>query len=64
MWVGGQYHTPRPLYPRECPINSRNYEANLNWCIKGNVDHRTDHEDPEGELMYSSTLPSTSALDN
>ena len=24
---------------------------------------RTDHDDPEGEQMYSSTLPSTSALD-
>ena len=25
--------------------------------------NRTDHEDPEGEQMYSSTLPSTSVLD-
>ena len=29
--------------------------------IKGHP--RTSHEDPEGEQMYSSTLPSTSALD-
>ena len=30
---------------------------------KGKGLPRTDHEDPEGEQMYSSTLPSTSALD-
>jgi hypothetical protein len=31
--------------------------------VKGVVLSRTDHEDPEGEYRYSSTLPSTSALD-
>ena len=31
--------------------------------IKVKVFSRTGHEDPEGEQMYSSTLPSTSALD-
>ena len=30
---------------------------------KGKVLPRTGHEDPEGEQVYSSTLPSTSALD-
>ena len=30
---------------------------------KGKVRPRTGHEDPEGEQTYSSTLPSTSALD-
>ena len=30
---------------------------------KGKGLPRTGHEDPEGEQMYSSTLPSTSALD-
>jgi len=29
---------------------------------KGKVHHRTGHEGPEGEQMYSSTLPLTSAL--
>ena len=30
---------------------------------KGKVHPRTGHEGPEGEQMYSSTLPSTSVLD-
>ena len=30
---------------------------------KGKIHLRTSHENPEGEQMYSSTLPSTSALD-
>ena len=30
---------------------------------KGKFLPRTGHEGPEGEQMYSSTLPSTSALD-
>ena len=30
---------------------------------KGKVNPRTGHGGPEGEQMYSSTLPSTSALD-
>ena len=30
---------------------------------KGKVHPRTGHGGPEGEQMYSSTLPSTSALD-
>ena len=30
---------------------------------KGKVNLRIGHEDPEGEQIYSSTLPSTSALD-
>jgi hypothetical protein len=30
---------------------------------KGKVHPRTGHEGPEGEQMYSFTLPSTSALD-
>jgi len=30
---------------------------------KGKVRPRKGHEGPEGEQMYSSTLPSTSALD-
>ena len=30
---------------------------------KGKVHPRTGHEDPEGEQMYSSTLPSASTLD-
>ena len=30
---------------------------------KGKVQPITGHEGPEGEQMYSSTLPSTSALD-
>jgi len=30
---------------------------------KGKVHPRTGHEGPEGEKMYSSALPSTSALD-
>jgi len=29
---------------------------------KGKVHPRTDHQGPEGEQMYSTTLPSTSAL--
>ena len=38
-------------------------------CIKGNCKGKgkflpvTGHEDPEGEQMYSSILPSTSSLD-
>ena len=31
--------------------------------VKGKVNRRTGHEGPEMEQMYSSTLPSTSALD-
>jgi hypothetical protein len=31
--------------------------------MKGKVQPRTGHEDPEGEQLYSSTLSSTSALD-
>ena len=31
--------------------------------VKGTVHPRTGHEGPEGEQMYSSTLPLTSALD-
>jgi hypothetical protein len=31
--------------------------------VKGKFHHSTGHEGPEGEKMYSSTLPSTSALD-
>ena len=31
--------------------------------FKGKGHPRTGHEGPEGEQMYSSTLPSTSALD-
>ena len=30
---------------------------------KGKALPRTGHEDPEGQQMYSSTLPSTSVLD-
>ena len=30
---------------------------------KGKVHPTTGHEGPDGEQMYSSTLPSTSALD-
>ena len=32
-------------------------------ALKGKVHPRTGHEGPEGEQTYSSTLPSTSALD-
>ena len=35
----------------------------VNVKVKGKVHPRTGHEGPEGEQMYSSTLPSTSALD-
>ena len=33
------------------------------WSMISKVLPRTDHEGPEGEYMYSFTLPSTSALD-
>jgi hypothetical protein len=33
------------------------------FAAEGNGHPRTDLEDPEKEQMYSSTLPSTSALD-
>ena len=35
----------------------------LIFKAKDRVRPRTDHKGPEGEQMYSSTLPSTSALD-
>jgi len=34
-----------------------------NGKCKGKFHPRTDHESTEGEQMYSSTLPSASALD-
>ena len=37
--------------------------AHLRALCKGKVLPRTGHEGPEGEQMYSCTLPSTSALD-
>ena len=40
-------------------FNCNNYKGKG----KGKVLRRTGHEGPEGEQMYSSTLPSTSALD-
>ena len=46
------------------------YEVDVCVCVckgkgksKSKVLPRTGHEGPEGEQMYSSTLPSTSALD-
>jgi hypothetical protein len=33
------------------------------YVVKGEVHPRIGHEGSEGEQMYSSTLPSTSALD-
>jgi hypothetical protein len=33
------------------------------YKVKGKGHYRTGHEGPEGEQMYNSTLPSTSALD-
>ena len=40
-------------------FNCNNYKGKG----KGKVLRRTGHEGPEGEQMYSSTLPSTSAID-
>jgi len=39
------------------------FYKNLAGKGKGKVHPRTGHEGPEGEQMYSSTLPSTSELD-
>ena len=41
------------------PPQTRHY----NKIVKGKVLPRIGHEGPEGEQMYSSTLPLTSALD-
>ena len=38
-------------------------EALCNGKGKGKILPRTGHEDPEGNKMYSSTLPSISALE-
>ena len=42
-------------------------KADIQLCLfgkgKGKVLPRTGHEDPKGEQMYSSTLPSTSAIE-
>jgi len=39
------------------------YKTTIIIIIKVKVHPRTGHEGPEWEQMYSSTLPSTSALD-
>jgi hypothetical protein len=46
------HYTDWATRPTPCPIN-----------VKEKIRPRTDHENSEGEQMYISTLPSTSALD-
>ena len=52
---------------KQCPDTRnpyvRSHGTTKNDKGKGKVLPRTGHEDPKGEQMYSSTLPSTSALD-
>jgi hypothetical protein len=43
--------------------NSNNNNKSIIVLIKGTVRFRTGHEDPEGEWIYSFTIPLTSALD-
>ena len=46
-----------------CSLHYQRYtEIRIHKC-KRKLHPRRDHEGPEGEQMYSSTLPSTSALD-
>ena len=42
----------------QCKLKSEGIER-----LEGKLHPRTDHDGPEGEQMYSSTFPSTSALD-
>ena len=52
-----------PLIFRETFCHHYHCDALLHQGSKGKVLLRTGHEGPEGEQTYSSTLPSTSALD-
>jgi hypothetical protein len=48
----------------ECERNWKEEDsASVEVTCKGKGHPRTDHEGPEGEQIYNSTLPSTSALD-
>ena len=51
---------PQPSPPQPQPATHR-----ISGVVKGKgeVHHRTGHEGPERDKIYSSTLPSTSALD-
>jgi len=51
--IKGSSETPEDFYQTTLLSSKR----------KGKVHPRTDLEGPEGELMHSSTIPSTSALD-
>ena len=46
------------LYEKRCKHLPANSDTG-----KGTVRYRTGHEDPDGEQRYSSTLSSTSALE-
>jgi len=64
-WVidreNGEVLFDRPKPTAGCSANGRRSRGKCKR--KGEVHPRARHEDPEGEQMYSSTLPSTSALD-
>jgi hypothetical protein len=53
-------HAPQTAMSFPIPYSQ---SKSINSKGKGEVLPRTGHEDPDGEQMYNSTLPSTSALD-
>ena len=50
------------LFSQAFTLAPRPARSRSQW-VQGKVHSRRGHEGPEGEQMYSSTLPSTSALD-
>jgi hypothetical protein len=54
---------PIQLISRKVTVNICSQKVGSMAKCKGNVHRRTGYEGPEGEQMYSPTLPSTSALD-
>ena len=58
------FPTPIPIFGHVIMARWKSSSfLHVHYKGKGKVHPRTDHEGPEGEQMYSFTLPSTSALD-
>ena len=61
---GTRHHYLQPKHKTVTPEKKPNIRNSPAWPdTKRKVHPRTGHEGPEGVRMYSSTLPSTSALD-
>ena len=56
-------HSKTNYRPKTALFTTDNITYKLFIYVKGKGLPRTGHEGPEGKQMYSSTLPSTSALD-